>query len=209
MGSAATGSVRQEDQVGDDYRSRPRRRGTALEDAIMDATIAELGEVGYNGLTIDAVARRAGAGKTSVYRRWPSRVRLAQEAVYRLIRQPELPPEPSTMRDDLLTWMRGLAAQADGPMGEAMRGVLSAAISEAGQQLEQFSHHRGATMTGVIVARAVARGEPVNPSPPLSRLQVPSTLIKYHLLTHPLPVVDADIVTLVDDVLLPLLRAPD
>jgi len=100
-----------------------------------------------------------------------------------------------------------------GSIGEILASTkvstLTAAISEAGQQLEQFSHHRGATMTGVIVARAVARGEPVNPSPPLSRLQVPSTLIKYHLLTHPLPVVDADIVTLVDDVLLPLLRAPD
>jgi AcrR family transcriptional regulator len=50
-------------------------------EAIMDATIDLLTEVGYHRLTIEAVASRAGVGKTTVYRWWPTKIGLAVEAL--------------------------------------------------------------------------------------------------------------------------------
>ena len=48
-----------------------RSRGASRAAAILDATLQLLGEGGYDQLTIDAVAARAGSSKTTIYRRWP------------------------------------------------------------------------------------------------------------------------------------------
>ena len=49
---------------------RTRRRGKELEDALYDATLAELAAVGYGGLTMEGIAARARTGKAALYRRW-------------------------------------------------------------------------------------------------------------------------------------------
>ena len=51
-------------------RKRSRRRGAVLEEAILEATLAELVEVGYAQLRVERVAERAGASKASPYSRW-------------------------------------------------------------------------------------------------------------------------------------------
>ena len=53
--------------------ARGRRRGAALEEAVLRAAIDELLAVGYARLTMDRVAERAGTNKNAIYRRWPSR----------------------------------------------------------------------------------------------------------------------------------------
>src|SRR4051812_36599778 len=58
-----------------------RRRGAALEDAILEAAYAELSETGYSSFTVEGVAARARTGKASIYRRWPTRARLLLDAV--------------------------------------------------------------------------------------------------------------------------------
>jgi AcrR family transcriptional regulator len=53
-------------------RSVRTRRGAAeVQQAIADAVVVELAEVGFGRLTFDSVAERAGTGKTPLYRRWP------------------------------------------------------------------------------------------------------------------------------------------
>ena len=64
-----------------DHRKLPRRRGDALNAAIYQATLDELAEVGYAGLTMEGVAERAKASKASLYRRWPTRIELVMERV--------------------------------------------------------------------------------------------------------------------------------
>lgn len=49
---------------------RSRRRGDVLERALYEATLAELAEVGYDGLTMTGIAARANTGKATLYRRW-------------------------------------------------------------------------------------------------------------------------------------------
>jgi AcrR family transcriptional regulator len=55
-----------------------------LTDAIVEAALDELAERGYQGLSMDAVARRAGVGKSALYRRWAGKQEMAVDIVSRL-----------------------------------------------------------------------------------------------------------------------------
>jgi AcrR family transcriptional regulator len=64
---------------------RPGRpRSAQAHKAIIEATLELLAEEGYQGLSIEAVAARAGVGKTTIYRRWPSKEELVMEAIRHL-----------------------------------------------------------------------------------------------------------------------------
>jgi AcrR family transcriptional regulator len=81
---------------------RTRRRGKQLEDALYDATLAELAVVGYGGLTMEGIAARARTGKAALYRRWSSKHDLVQAALlYALPPLPEPRPDRSA-RENLL-----------------------------------------------------------------------------------------------------------
>ena len=186
------------------FRNRPRRRGEALNNAIIEAAITELAEVGYARMTIESIARRAGAGKVSVYRRWPSRLELAMEAAYRLLGTPELPPEPSSLRNDLSTWLAAIAHQLTGPVGEALRGAVVESLTQPGSvQVADLSRGAGAEMLRGIVERARKRGEPVNDNLNAMQERVPSALLQHHYLTHH-TIDQAFLDDLIDNVVLPL-----
>ena len=60
--------------------STGRPRSEEAHQAILDATLALLVEVGFSALTVEGVAQRAGVGKATIYRRWPSKLPLVVEA---------------------------------------------------------------------------------------------------------------------------------
>lgn len=62
-------------------RKPGRPRSAQAHKAIIDATLELLAEEGYQGLSIEEVAARAGVGKTTIYRRWPSKEELVMEAL--------------------------------------------------------------------------------------------------------------------------------
>jgi AcrR family transcriptional regulator len=83
--------------------SRSRRRGEVLERALYEATLAELAEVGYGGLTMEGIAARAHTGKAALYRRWCGKHDLVHAAlVFALPPVPELRSGRSA-RENLLT----------------------------------------------------------------------------------------------------------
>ncbi|MFQ5416182.1 MAG: TetR/AcrR family transcriptional regulator [Myxococcota bacterium] len=57
-----------------------RPRSEEAHQAILDATLELLVEVGFSALTVEGVANRAGVGKATIYRRWPSKLPLVVEA---------------------------------------------------------------------------------------------------------------------------------
>jgi AcrR family transcriptional regulator len=61
-----------------------RPRSEEAHQAILDATLELLVEVGFSALTVEGVASRAGVGKATIYRRWPSKLPLVVEAFRRL-----------------------------------------------------------------------------------------------------------------------------
>ena len=97
-------------RVGEDQeRRRPGRpRDVGADDAIMDAVVEILTEVGFRGLTIDAVAHRAGVGKATIYRRWPGKEQLVLDALT-AERVPVPEPDTGSLRDDLLAHYLPLA----------------------------------------------------------------------------------------------------
>ncbi len=64
--------------------SAGRPRSERAHRAILDATLDLLAESGFSGLTVEGVASRAGVGKATIYRRWPSKLHLVIEAFSRL-----------------------------------------------------------------------------------------------------------------------------
>lgn len=100
--------------MGADSESRTRRRAPTAkppnrlgrprdehaDKAILDATLAELEETGYQGMSIDGIARRAGVSKPTIYRRWPNKPALAIGAIRMLVDR-EGPVSTGDTRQDL------------------------------------------------------------------------------------------------------------
>src|SRR5690349_9295898 len=107
---------------------RPRVEGDR-EQEILDAALTVLGEVGYDRLTMDAVAQRAKASKATLYRRWNSKATLVVEA---LARAKETPPIPDTgdLRTDLLTAFCGLGGLTDHHVTATFGAVLTAVSTD-------------------------------------------------------------------------------
>jgi AcrR family transcriptional regulator len=82
--------------------SRSRRRGQVLERALYEATLAELAEVGYGGLTMEGIAAQAHTGKAALYRRWATKCELVHAAlVFTLPPVPE-PRSGRSAKENLL-----------------------------------------------------------------------------------------------------------
>jgi AcrR family transcriptional regulator len=139
---------------------RSRRASEDVAQAILAATLEILDESGFEGLTVEAVAARAGAAKTAVYRRWPSKVPLVVDALTRA--QPELPvPDTGDLRTDLIRiWD---SATGGGRYSvERLFPVVTAYMSSndelMGLMRDRYFRPRLEAMQAVV-ARAVARGE--------------------------------------------------
>src|SRR5712671_3321250 len=84
-------------------RSVRTRRGAAeVEQAIVDAVIVELAEVGFGRLTFDSVAERAGTGKSPLYRRWPDTTALVIDTLENVGMDPAGYARTGVLRTDLI-----------------------------------------------------------------------------------------------------------
>jgi AcrR family transcriptional regulator len=191
--------------------SRSRRRGTVLENAILEAALAELADVGYAGLTMDRVAARAGTNKTAIYRRWPSRAALAI-AAHRHIASSEDLPDTGDLRSDALALLRSAARRIGSPQGEILH-VLAAEtgndpdlLGEARRQLFEVSTARWLTLLGRAVARGQARPEALSPRVATVAVDLLRNEFVFHGVTT---IPDSTITEIVDAVYLPLVRARD
>jgi AcrR family transcriptional regulator len=128
---------------------------------VLEATAAVLAEDGYEGLSIEAVADRAGVHKTTVYRRWPTRARLVAEALRERSEQVVPVPDTGSFAGDLEALAISVVANIGSEAGAATTrtmvaaGLTAADVAAVGAE---FWAERLAR-TGVIVERAVARGE--------------------------------------------------
>jgi AcrR family transcriptional regulator len=139
---------------------RSRRASADVEEAILTATIEILDEVGFQDLTVEAVAARAGAAKTAVYRRWPSKVPLVVEALIRA--QPELTaPDTGDLHNDMIGLWKSAAGVGQRSI-ERMLPVVTAYLADDDELMalvrDRFFGPRLQALRTVI-ARAVARGQ--------------------------------------------------
>jgi AcrR family transcriptional regulator len=138
-----------------------RRRNLRSHQAILAATAELLAEVGYTALTIEGVAARAGVGKATVYRWWPSKGALVIEAMSAELAMPPF-PETGDLREDLLTVGRSIVQTfAHSPAGVVIP-ALAADLMRDPDMAEQFRDRmirpRRAAVTRIL-RRAADRGE--------------------------------------------------
>lgn len=112
--------------------TRGRRRSETSRVAILEAARALLVETGYEGLTIDAIARHAGVGKQTIYRWWNSKGEVIADAALRGDLLPSMDPLPDTgdLRADLRDWLGARIAHITSPGGESLVLALTAATVE-------------------------------------------------------------------------------
>lgn len=115
--------------------ARPRVEGER-EQEILDATIDTLAEVGYDRLTMDAVAARAKASKATLYRRWNGKAQLVIDALCSK-KQPHTMPDTGTLRGDLLAMFCDKGGIND-PQQLAVLGSLITAVGRDAEFAEQF-----------------------------------------------------------------------
>jgi len=117
--------------------ARRRRRNPHSHQSILAATSELLGEVGYTALTMEGVAARAGVGKATVYRWWPTKGALVVETLSAQLPAPE-PIDTGELRQDLLTAIRrAVQILAVGPAA-AVIPALAADLSSDPAMAEQF-----------------------------------------------------------------------
>ncbi|ARF80958.1 TetR/AcrR family transcriptional regulator [Kitasatospora aureofaciens] len=185
-----------------------RRRGAALEEAILAAAVAELAESGYAGLTMDKVAARAGTNKNALYRRWPNRLALGIAAYKQLAKAAPL-PDTGELRGDALELLRQANRHWSSPLGGVLRELLAAAggATEFLAQLQDQSGDAAAAPWLTLLGRAVARGEaaPEVLHPRVATVAV--VLLRNEFVVRGVPSAPDDVlVEIVDEVYLPLVR---
>lgn len=191
-----------------------RRRGAVLEEAILDAAAAILRESGVAGLTMDAVARRAGTNKNTLYRRWPHRVPLGVAAYRRLAAAETTVPDTGSLREDALALLRRANSTWSSPYGEILRDLVAAAgsaqqfVAELGTPDAGGDAYQAAWLT--VLGRAVARGEAAPEALHPRVAQAPVALLRNEYATTGTPAVpDATLVDIVDEIFLPLVHGRD
>ena len=203
---AVTGELVEGEGVCRDRPSGPRAE--AREQAILDAALELVMEVGYDRLSMDALAERAHASKATIYRRWSGKAQVVVEAIRRRKHGQHVVPDTGSLRQDLLETLGGMCLSLDGD-GALVTGVMSAMRTDpelSGLMRAQVLD--GDSPVDVVIARAVARGELPPGSTGTLVNEVAPALVMARLVFRDEPLDEAFTVHLVDDVVLPLLRTP-
>jgi AcrR family transcriptional regulator len=184
-------------------------RGAAREQAILDAAVALVAEIGYQRVTVDAIAARARASKATMYRKWPGKAELVADALRRNADRgvTEL-PDAGSLRGDLIVAVGAIAATFDSTGGRpSLLGMVEALRSDPSlrdlvrDQIDERSRQDGVH----ICRRAVARGEVADEArgPAVIGLAVAHLFLRTMLGGSP-PTVDEQH-AFVDRILLPLI----
>jgi AcrR family transcriptional regulator len=184
-------------------------RGPAREQAILKAAVELVAEVGYERVTVDAIAARAHASKATMYRKWGGKAELVADALRRHAEGDVTePPDTGSLRGDLLVAVSSIAATFDGADGgPSLLGLVEALRSDPALrdlvrgQIDERGRQDGVT----IGRRATARGEDVDEArgPAVLGLAVAHLLLRTMLGGSPPSAPEQ--AAFVDQILLPLI----
>ena len=185
-----------------------RRRGPALEEALLDAAWAELAERGYDDLTFDAVAGRAGTSRAVLYRRWPNKQELVLAALaHEAAKDAVVVPDTGSLRGDVIS----LLQQANKIRVETVTLLLTRLggfYRQTGSSLDDlraFVQGGRDALMDEIIQRAIDRGE-IQPEQVTERIaHLPVDLFRHELVMTLQPLSDETIEEIVDTIFLPLL----
>ncbi|MBO3745656.1 TetR/AcrR family transcriptional regulator [Streptosporangiaceae bacterium NEAU-GS5] len=143
-------------------RPAGRPRSEKAEKAIIEATLDLIGEGNsVSELSIEAIAARAGVGKTTIYRRWSNKEDLVVDALSSL--KAPLPQFAGrSVREDLITWLRVISTESADRRGRCVMNILNSDPGRHPRVMERFYElaikpRREAVLA--VLRRGVANGE--------------------------------------------------
>ena len=187
-------------------QANSRRRGEALEDALLLAAKEELAAVGYTRLSMKGVAKRAKSSRSVLSRRWDSRV----EMVLSVMRMDgsilsDDPPDTGSLREDTLVILRNFVERFHKIGKDVLLGILNDCLSGEvpAFDLPGKMHEASLSQMKTIIQRAKDRGE-ARPDIPEQILALPIDLTRTALLFDTGSVSGNFLTKLVDDIFLQL-----
>lgn len=143
-------------------RGPGRPRDARHDQAILEATLELLQEHGYRGVTIEGVAARAGVGRPTIYRRWPSKPAIVVAALVQSARLAVPVMDTGSLRRDLIAFQRHQVELMNAPEARRVTAGLIADLADdpelADTYVSQYLAPRRATVWQVL-QRGVDRGE--------------------------------------------------
>ena len=116
---------------------------------ILEAVLEELGQAGYGAMTIEAVAARAGVGKSTIYRHWPGKLELVEDA-FRTLKVPVAVPEFGSLRDRVIDVLEQIACIVENSIYSTCMPALIEA-SERDPNVRDFHRRFSAERRAVLV----------------------------------------------------------
>lgn len=194
----------------DTERRGGRPRDEARQAEILGVTYALLTEVGYDGVTFEEVARRAGASKATLYRRWKSKREMVTAALKAMPAHREGPDEIDTgsLRGDLLALCQRLITTMRSTDGQTALLLLQAGLEDPAlcEEIERTVGPTGARLPTTVISAAVGRGELPHDIDPFAFEEVTGAVLLLRRMNG-LDTDDAYLESLIDAILLPALRA--
>ncbi len=180
-----------------------RPRSTEADEGILAAAMELFCEQGYDALSVEGVACRAGVGKSTIYRRYPSKLDLVMAAIDRAKEGMIPTPDTGSLRDDLQAFAAGYTAMLHSPtVGRAIPMMLAAKVRspELAAAHEAFVSGRRSAIYSVI-ERGIDRGElPADSDPTVIADMLTGALFSRVFVTGQ-PVDDVYVKSLVDRLL--------
>jgi AcrR family transcriptional regulator len=173
----------------------PKRRSTTAHLAILEAAWAEVIEKGYGGLTVEGIAERAGVGKQTLYRWWPSKAAVLLEAVNTRSQRTSEFPDTGDILADIGGQIAGVAEFLAADGGAVQRALLAAAQSDP-ELAEEIRRQVIEPRTSACVRRltkAQADGQLRPDVDPLDIVELVYAPLYYRLILGTRPIGAADI----------------
>ena len=184
-------------------RSIGARRNPASQEAILDAAEAVLEENGLSGFSVEAVARRARAGKPTIYRWWPNRTALMLD-VYKRFKNARTFVDSGTLRGDLIGFLDNqlIGFWRGSLCGLVYRAVISEAQNDAdaAAALQAYQADRKSIAVHMI-DKAKARGEVPDDTDAMLIIDLVVSYAWHQLLLGQLDAAAHEIETVVDTIL--------
>ncbi len=184
-----------------------RPRDEARSQALHEAALELLSEIGFERMTMEAVAARAGTSKATAYRRWCSKAAMVVDALRCHGPADFDPPDTGSLRGDIVAVLHHMRSSMEQEGAARLIGLVASARNNpdlADAMRGDFEGHRQ-RISRTLATRAVARGE-MSPDidPDVFHEVIPPMLLN-RLLMGDEPLTDAFLDHVVDDVALPVL----
>ncbi len=170
----------------------PRPRDPAIDIAVRRTVGELLAEVGFEGMTIEAVATQANVSRPSIYRRWSSKAEMVLDLIESSLSvgrgagldQDAVAPDTGTLRGDLIELVDRLVSTFDGLAAQGLAGGIAAEMAgnpEFAEALRQRLLSADEERLAVVFTRAAARGEVAADIDALAAIEALAGVVFYRL----------------------------